>query len=125
MPLVFGHRPQWLRVLLVPSQPFVETLRLIPDGDSDPSNDLQITDRVELRFDAGLQPVGGDPAQTLVPTERAITGDPQPDGTVVFRLAAEAVNTLIRECAPLSRRVRVTIGDLTWGTGYFEIEGDW
>jgi hypothetical protein len=121
--LIFGRRPQWLRVLLVPSQEFVQVEQLLPDGDSNPSNDLQITDPVTLRFDAGyeIDPV----AMTGHPIERVIEGTVRPDGSVLFAATATQVNQLIQDCGALSRQVRLTIGNQTWGAGYFEIDGEW
>ncbi len=115
--LIVGARPQWMRVLLIPSQPFEQIFSLLPDGDTNPLNDAVISDPVTLRFDSGLL-LGKS-------TEASFTASPLPDGTVRFSLTAEQVNQTINDCGSLSRRVRLTIGNYTWATGYFEIDGEW
>lgn len=119
MSLILGSRPTWLRVLLVPSQPFRDTIG-VADGQ-------QITDPVALRFDAGQVDTAsaGSSVSISSAVERVIEGQLLPDGTVVLAASAEQVNQIIHDCAALSRRVRVTIGSRTWGAGYFEIDGEW
>lgn len=119
MSFVVGRRPVWTRILLVPSMPFVETIMV--------SGGTQITDPVVLRFDAGQveTAVLGSTTSITSSVERTLPGEVQPDGSVRFAADAATVNSIINDCGALSRRVRVTIGDDTWGAGYFEIDGEW
>ena len=127
--LIVGARPQWMRVLLIPSQPFEQIFSLLPDGDTNPLNDAVISDPVTIRFDAGViqtsSTVGSVTRMVNESIEVSYAATPLPDGTVKFSLTAEQVNQTILDCGSLSRRVRLTIGNYTWATGYFEIDGEW
>ena len=106
-----GLRPSWIRVILTPSTPFVTLLGDILDDDVE----LDLSDEVTLRFETG------DP---LAPEIEWVAEQADPN-SVLFAIEPEDVNDVIETCQYLSRRVRLTVGNHTRGTGYFEIDGEW